>query len=88
MIVRANPSGVSAIIDPAGRIVESVGLGEKGTLSLRAPLMDTHTFYLAFGDILYIGALILVILGSTSPLLARRRIRELMVEVPDPTIRV
>jgi apolipoprotein N-acyltransferase len=49
-IVRAANTGVSAFIAPSGRIVEVLGLFERGTLSARMPLRRVVTVYTRFGE--------------------------------------
>jgi len=49
-LVRAANTGVSAFIDPRGRIVSSLGLYERGILSRAIPLRRGETLYTRFGD--------------------------------------
>ncbi|MGB6078003.1 MAG: apolipoprotein N-acyltransferase [Xanthobacteraceae bacterium] len=70
-LVRAANTGVSAVIDPLGRIVASLGLGEEGVLDARLPVALPQTFYGRAGDI---PAVILVALAML--VAARRRVRK------------
>ncbi|MBN9001300.1 MAG: apolipoprotein N-acyltransferase, partial [Rhizobiales bacterium] len=70
-LVRAANTGVSAVIDPLGRIVASLGLGEEGVLDARLPVALPQTFYGRAGDI---PAVILVALAML--VAARRRGRK------------
>jgi apolipoprotein N-acyltransferase len=48
-IARATTSGVSQIVDPNGRVIDSIGIGESNAIvGLMEPL-DTLTFYTRFG---------------------------------------
>ncbi|RZN28565.1 apolipoprotein N-acyltransferase [Bradyrhizobium sp. Leo121] len=50
-IVRAANTGISAVIDPAGRIVAELGLGIEGVLDARLPAAIPPTLYARFNDI-------------------------------------
>jgi len=50
-LVRAANTGISAIVDPTGRIVSQTDLFERTTLSGSAKFIDVGTFYGAYGDI-------------------------------------
>jgi apolipoprotein N-acyltransferase len=64
-VVRAANTGISAVIDPMGRIVARLGLGVEGVLDSSLPSADPPTLYARFGDIpaaaIMVLALILVI---------------------------
>ncbi len=49
-LVRAANTGISAFIDPRGRVVRSMGLYERGVLSYDIPLRRRQTLYTRFGD--------------------------------------
>jgi apolipoprotein N-acyltransferase len=49
-VVRAANTGVSAVIDPSGRITRSLGLFERGVLRAPVPLREVTTLYTRFGD--------------------------------------
>jgi len=49
-LVRAANTGISAVIDPAGRIVGSLPLGSEGVLDAPLPKAIAPTFYARFGD--------------------------------------
>lgn len=63
-VVRAANTGISAVIDPAGRIVTKLGLGLEGVLDASLPSALAPTFYARFGNfvawIMLAGALIFV----------------------------
>ena len=64
-VVRAANTGISAVIDPMGRVVAELGLGLEGVLDSRLPSAIPPTIYVRAGDkpaaILIIAALIFVI---------------------------
>ncbi|MGA7810867.1 apolipoprotein N-acyltransferase [Bradyrhizobium sp.] len=64
-LVRAANTGVSAVVDPMGRIIAHLDLGVEGVLDSRLPSAIRPTFYARYGDIpaaaLVVVALIFVI---------------------------
>lgn len=50
-LVRAANTGISAVIDPTGRIVAALGLGIEGVLDARLPAAIPPTLYARLGDI-------------------------------------
>ena len=66
-LVRATPTGVSAVVDGYGRIRSRLALGEAGTIDARLPRTLAPTPFSRFGDLpfwlLEVGALILGIFG-------------------------
>jgi apolipoprotein N-acyltransferase len=50
-VVRAANTGISAVIDPLGRIVARLGLGVEGVLDSNLPAAIAPTIYARFGDI-------------------------------------
>ena len=72
-VVRSTPTGVSALIDPWGRVVGDQRLepGESGVIDARLPAPGPATVYGRFGDLLF-GLGLLLALG---PAVAGRRIR-------------
>jgi apolipoprotein N-acyltransferase len=51
-LVRAANTGISAVIDPVGRIVARLGLGLEGVLDSSLPSAIPPTFYVRAGDVL------------------------------------
>lgn len=49
-VVRAANSGISAVVDPVGRIVTQLGLGTEGVLDARLPIVAPSTIYARHGD--------------------------------------
>ncbi|HEX2591690.1 MAG TPA: apolipoprotein N-acyltransferase [Rhizomicrobium sp.] len=53
-IVRGTNTGISAVIDPLGRVTASLGLDHEGVLDARLPDAIAPTPYARFGDLLFI----------------------------------
>jgi apolipoprotein N-acyltransferase len=68
-LVRAANTGISAVVDPVGRIVNSLPLGAEGLLDSKLPTAIAPTLYVRFGD----DALILFLVLSLI-LIVRRRL--------------
>lgn len=68
-LVRAANTGISAVIDPFGRILSSMPLGVEGTLDSPLPVAGPATMFHSFGPGVF---LILVIPAAAACLLARR----------------
>jgi apolipoprotein N-acyltransferase len=71
-IVRVANSGISAVIDPTGRIVAMIGLGQEGVTDSALPAALRPTLYARAGDI----PLLLVIAASALLIMRNRRDRE------------
>jgi apolipoprotein N-acyltransferase len=69
-LVRAANTGISAVVDPLGRVVASLPLGSEGILDASLPKAIAPTAYVRFGD----DTLILFMVASLI-LVARRRLR-------------
>ena len=68
-LVRAANHGVSAVIDPYGRIIDALGLGEVGIIDAKLPKSIPPTLYSRIGDsgfFIMIALLALVVLLFTS----------------------
>ena len=69
-VVRAANTGISAVVDPLGRIVSQLGLGLEGVLDSNLPSAIAPTIYTRAGDIpaaiLVAAALILVVRRRTA----------------------
>ena len=62
-IVRATPTGVSAIIDSQGRVTASLGLGKSGVVTGALPAPRPATLYARLGDVPVIFGLVLLSFG-------------------------
>jgi apolipoprotein N-acyltransferase len=73
-LVRAANSGISAIVDPYGRIVESLGLGLSGVVDGNLPAEVGETIYARAGDLIFLIFLVLTagIVGASQ---FRRRVQ-------------
>ena len=70
-VVRATPTGISAVIDADGRIVESLPLDKAGRIDARLPTAKAPTLFARYGNILPIVFALLLITIALLPL-ARR----------------
>ena len=52
-VARSANTGISELIDPFGRIIKKMGLGERGVLSGELKILDEETIYTKYGD--YVG---------------------------------
>jgi apolipoprotein N-acyltransferase len=60
-LVRAANTGISAIIDPTGKILSQTGLFERTVLKGEVKYVDEKTFYAAYGDIfVYLCGIMLI----------------------------
>ena len=70
-LVRAANTGISAVIDPLGRIVKSLPLGQEAVLDAQLPQPIEPTLYARMGD-----GLIGMFLGIAAVIIVRRRLRQ------------
>jgi apolipoprotein N-acyltransferase len=69
-LVRAANTGVSAVIDPLGRIVKSLPLGIEGVMDASLPRRIDRTLYSRMGD-----AGIALVIGASLIIIIRRRVK-------------
>ncbi|MCX5796445.1 MAG: apolipoprotein N-acyltransferase [Elusimicrobia bacterium] len=67
-LLRVTDSGVSAVVDPAGRILQSIAPRQEGVIVATVALLEERTPYIALGRGLYLLA-VLLLLGAALPLL-------------------
>jgi apolipoprotein N-acyltransferase len=60
-LVRSTNSGVSAMVDPVGRVLGEVGVFERGELYEELPLLQGTTLYAHVGDWPGMAALLLIL---------------------------
>jgi apolipoprotein N-acyltransferase len=70
-LVRAANTGISAVIDPLGRIIKSLPLGTEGVLDAPLPRPIGRTIYVRAGD-----GVAGVLFGAAIVLVVRRRMRQ------------
>ncbi len=75
-LVRAANSGISAIVDPYGRIVASMALGETGAFDGPLPTSLRPTLYAQLGDAIFAGLLLAGCLFAALPKTLRRPYRD------------
>jgi apolipoprotein N-acyltransferase len=74
-VVRATPTGISAIIDADGRIVESLPLGKAGRIDARLPAAKAPTLFARYGNILSLAFAGLLVAFALLPLARRKASR-------------
>jgi len=73
-VVRAANTGISAVIDPTGRIVARLGLGIEGVLDSNLPSAIPPTVYARTGDIP-----VAAVIGAALIFVTRRRLSKRIV---------
>jgi apolipoprotein N-acyltransferase len=73
--IRATPTGISAVIDANGRIIESLGQGKAGRIDARLPVAKAPTLFARYGNILPLGFALLLIAFALLPLARRQSSR-------------
>ncbi|MGL5838224.1 MAG: apolipoprotein N-acyltransferase [Sphingorhabdus sp.] len=71
--VRATPTGISAVIDADGRVLETLPSGKAGRIDTFLPMAKKATLFARYGNILPLGFAALLIALALLPL-ARRRL--------------
>jgi apolipoprotein N-acyltransferase len=72
-LVRAANTGISAIVDPHGRIVASLALGRIGIVDGGLPAALSPTLYAHFGDLVFLAMLCVAAVGAAAASLFGRR---------------
>ena len=73
-MIRVANTGVSAMIDPLGRVTAQIPLGEAGWLDAELPAPHAPTFYARTGEVPVIsGIAFLVLLSVVQSVILRRR---------------
>jgi apolipoprotein N-acyltransferase len=73
-LVRAANSGISAVVDPLGRITAALALGHDGLLDAGLPRAAGVTIYARTGDLLFLVAVAGALIGSLCLRLKRERL--------------
>jgi apolipoprotein N-acyltransferase len=63
-LTRAANTGISAVIDPYGRILAEIGLGEKGVIDVDLPKVGPQTLFGQLGIVLEFSLLLLLIFAA------------------------
>ena len=71
-VVRATPTGISAVIDADGRLDESLPSGKSGRIDALLPVAKAPTLFARYGNILPLGFAALLIALAFLPLVRRR----------------
>jgi len=74
-VVRATPTGISAVIDANGRMLHSLPLGTAGRLDATLPAAKPPTLFARFGNMLPLGFAVLLIAIALLPLARRHASR-------------
>lgn len=74
-VVRATPTGISAVIDANGRITQSLPLGTDGRIDAQLPRAKTPTLFARFGNVVPLALAGLLVLLALLPLARRRGYR-------------
>jgi apolipoprotein N-acyltransferase len=72
-MARCANTGISALIDPSGRILQETGIFEEGSLTGSLPLGSGQTFYCRHGEWLALGCLLVSGIAFVIPLIRRAR---------------
>jgi apolipoprotein N-acyltransferase len=72
-LIRAANSGISAVVDPLGRIIAALPLGHDGLLDEGLPRAAEATTYARTGDLLFLAAVVGALAGSLLFRLKRER---------------
>ena len=75
-LVRAANNGISAVVDPFGRIVGSLPLGQEGVLDSALPRPIAATIYARIGDLLFF-----IVVGATIFASCRRSLAQIALKV-------
>ena len=67
-LIRAANNGISAMVDPYGRVVDSIGLNERGVIDVSLQMPRSPTFYATYGERCFILVLIIFILVAFAPM--------------------
>lgn len=74
-VIRATPTGISAIIDANGRITQSLPLGTDGRIDTTLPRAKAPTLFARFGNVVPLALAGLLVLLALLPLARRRGYR-------------
>lgn len=70
-VAMASEDGISQLIGPDGRVIEELGIGEKGVISYRYHLRHRSSYYLIFGRYVEIALFLLILISGVVYLIRR-----------------
>jgi apolipoprotein N-acyltransferase len=71
-VIRATPTGISAVVDSDGRLLRSLPLGTAGVIDARLPPAEAPTLFARFGNLLPFGFALLLVAAAIA---VRRKTR-------------
>ncbi len=74
-VIRSTPTGISAIIDADGRIIDSIPQGKAGRIDAKLPVAKSQTLFAQYGNILPLSFAALLLAFSLFPVVIARRSR-------------
>ncbi len=72
-VIRSTPTGISAVIDADGRVLESIPMGVAGRIDSHVPVAHSPTLFARFGNILPLAFAALLALLAIVPAVAKPR---------------
>jgi apolipoprotein N-acyltransferase len=74
-VIRSTPTGISAIIDTDGRIIDSIAPGKAGRIDAKLPVAKSPTLFAQYGNILPLSFAALLLAFSLFPVVIAHRSR-------------
>ncbi|MBT2189144.1 apolipoprotein N-acyltransferase [Sphingobium sp. H33] len=65
-VIRSTPTGISALVDPAGRIVDAIGHEHAGAFDALLPAAYAPTLFARGGNLIPLGLAFLMLIGSVA----------------------
>jgi apolipoprotein N-acyltransferase len=65
-VIRATPTGISALVDPAGRIVERIAPGKAGAFKAALPQAQAPTAFSRGGNLIPLGLAVALLIGGVA----------------------
>ncbi|MEO9636224.1 MAG: apolipoprotein N-acyltransferase [Parasphingorhabdus sp.] len=63
-VIRSTPTGISAVIDAEGSVIDSIPMGEAGRIDGRMPRAKPPTLFARYGNILPLGLAIILLISA------------------------
>ncbi|MFC4292982.1 apolipoprotein N-acyltransferase [Sphingorhabdus arenilitoris] len=74
-VIRATPTGISAIIDSNGRILKSLPLGSAGRIDGTLPAADSPTIFARYGNVMPVCLALFMLIFAFLPVVSARKSR-------------